>query len=138
MVIQKKIVDDFINTKSVATICWAHRRLPRCFNCFYAYIRQENLLVFKSSKQSLHSMLLKVGTPIAGTIYETEESIYNNRGIQFTGEITGAEYRQAPEIYYKRYPTARLLPGQLFIAQLISLKYTKTFNGIRKKYLWSI
>lgn len=129
---------EFIGENMVATICCVKDGLPHCFNCVYAVCPGMRGIVFKSSRSSVHSGVMKKAVPVAGTIYRASENVLNNTGIQFVGRVVvdhqGGD--DAEKAYYKRYPLSLLLPGELCIVIFDAVKYTSTHYGIRRKYSW--
>ncbi|OSZ77999.1 hypothetical protein CAP35_06940 [Chitinophagaceae bacterium IBVUCB1] len=133
-----KEISEFLCANKVATVCYVHNGLPSCFNCLYAAIPGVNGIIFKSSKSSLHSWEIHGSAPVAGTIYQASKNGYDNTGVQFNGTIaTNAKtFEVAEKAYYKRFPIALLMPGQLFVVIFDSLKFSQTTNGIRRKADW--
>lgn len=131
-------ISKFIKESKVAAVCYVKDALPHCFNCLYACMPDGGGVVFKSSQSSLHSTALQHEVAIAGTIYQSSKSGLDNAGIQFCGRVvTDRTLKDVAEmVYYKRYPLALLIPGELFIVMFDNLKFTRTTKGIRQKYNW--
>ncbi|HEY9176269.1 MAG TPA: hypothetical protein VIN07_01200 [Flavipsychrobacter sp.] len=131
-------ISEFIRENKVATMCYVEEALPNCFNCLYACMPDGGGLIFKSSRSSLHSSAMQDNDAVAGTIYRSSESGLDNAGVQFRGRVAG-DYtlRDAAEkTYYKRYPLALLIPGELFVVLFDNIKFTRTTKGIRQKNNW--
>ena len=137
MEIQKEI-EDFLITNKVATICYVKNGLPYCFNCLYAILPGAKNIVFKSSMSSMHGQEMRDETPVAGTIYFASQGSLDNAGIQFNGAVTGDHQicAIAKRTYYKRFPMALVIPGQLFIINFNSIKFSQTKNIIQNKVKW--
>lgn len=131
-------IAEFIKTNKVATVCYVKDQLPECFNCLYACMPDGDGIVFKSSMSSGHSSVMQEEIPVAGTIYQSSASGFDNSGVQFHGVIVTSEtWRDiAEKAYYKHYPLGLLLPGDIFVVMFDSLKYTKTTKGIKQKRKW--
>lgn len=137
MKMQKEILD-FLCTTKVATICYVNNGLPYCFNCLYAVIPGIEGIIFKSSKASLHSQQMQDDTPIAGTMYQAAPNGIDNTGVQFNGKVTTNNKISeiAKKAYYKRFPLALVIPGQIFVIIFDTTKFSHTKNGIRRKIDW--
>ncbi len=131
-------ISKFIKENKVAAVCYIKDALPHCFNCLYACMPDAGGVIFKSSKSSLHSTTLQHDVAVAGTIYYSSKSGLDNAGIQFCGRIVTDKTLSdiAEKAYYKRYPLALLIPGELFVVMFDNLKFTRTMKGIRQKYNW--
>ena len=133
-----KEIIEFIATNKVAAVCGAENNKPHCFNCFYAYMEEENCIVFKSSESTKHMNILSKNNVVAGTIHSPDISIAKVQGIQFDGIIVSKNNNlfEAAKTYYARYPFALAVPGTLWIIRLNTIKYTNTVNGINNKLKW--
>jgi len=129
---------EFINTNRVATVCCVESGLPHCFNCLYAYLPELSAIVFKSSATTLHSAVMQQSVPVAGTIYYMDKTGFDTTGVQFYGKVTGKieSVKNATKTYYKRYPFALLMPGEICVVAFDKLKFSKTTNGIKRKHTW--
>lgn len=131
-------ISEFIKENKVATVCYVEGASPNCFNCLYACMPDWDGVIFKSSRSSLHSTAMQHDDPVAGTIYQSSKSGLDNAGVQFRGRVAnGDAWRDiAKKAYYKRYPLALLIPGDLFVVVFDNLKFTRTTKGIRQKHSW--
>lgn len=131
---------EFIKENKVATICYVKDLLPYCFNCLYAATPLNSGIVFKSSVSSQHFPLMQRGASIAGTIYHASEDGFENIGVQFNGRVSVDQsiFEAAENAYYKCYPKALLMLGQLCIVTFDAIKFSQTINGIRRKYSFHI
>lgn len=134
----QKEIQEFLRTNQVATICYVIDSLPNCFNCVYTPLPDTEGIVFKSSGSSLHSRVMQDETPVAGTIYHASNSGLNNCGVQFIGRVAANDdmYAVAKTVYYKRFPMALVIPGNIFTIIFSSIKFSQTTNGIRHKLNW--
>lgn len=131
-------ISEFIKENKVATVCYVEDASPNCFNCLYACMPDGGGVIFKSSRSSLHSSAMQHDDPVAGTIYQSSKSGLDNVGVQFRGRVATGEALMdiAEKAYYKRYPLALLIPGELFVVMFDNLKFTRTTKGIRQKCNW--
>lgn len=77
---------------------------------------------------------------VAGTIYKDSDTIVQRKGIQFTGlfiSFTKSGLKYANEVYYKRFPFAKMLPGKSWGIQLDYIKMTASSLGLGKKQIWT-
>jgi uncharacterized protein len=138
MVIKK--IADFIKSNKVATICCADEiAAPYCFNCFYVFQEETQLLFFKSSANSFHARLLAKNPKIAGTILPAKLDLLSLKGIQFSGEVlceaTGEI--QPWDIYHKSMPFAIAKPGHVWCIALKRIKMTDNTLIFGKKLEWN-
>lgn len=130
----------YLNEQKLATVCCVDADgFPHCFNCYIGFDEAEGRLYFKSSPQSEHARILAHHRHVAGTILPGKLSPLDTRGIQFTAELLEESQfsaMRAARLYYKRYPFALAIPGNLYAMELKSIKLTETHNGLKKKWLW--
>ena len=61
------------------------------------------------------------------------------KGVQFTGKFTelhGNRLETAKNKYYRKYPFARVIPGELWGIELRTVKMTDNTLGFGKKITW--
>jgi uncharacterized protein len=130
---------DFITNNKIATVCGAEDNKPHCFNCFYAVLKDEGCIVFKSSGTTKHMQIFSANNIVAGTIIASEISLSKIEGIQFEGVVNEKDdigFR-ATKSYYARFPFALTVPGRIWVIELSTIKYTNTTNGIKHKAEWA-
>lgn len=133
-----KIVD-FILTNKIATICCINQNAePYCFNCFYLFQEENQLLFFKSSESSFHSQLLTANPNIAGTILPVKIELLSLKGLQFSGTVLYDFPDQLNhEIsFYKAHPFALTKTGKMWCIQIEALKMTDNSAIFKKKSQW--
>lgn len=130
----------YLNEQKLASVCCVDAEgFPHCFNCYFGFDEANVWLYFKSSPDTTHAQIIAYNPRIAGTILPAKVSPLDTRGIQFTAEVLGREQfssLRAGRLYYKRYPFALAMPGDIYAVQLNSIKLTETHNGLKKKWLW--
>lgn len=133
---------DFINHQRVAGVCCVDKEgSPSCFNCFYAFDAERNLLYFKSGSSAHHSEILLQKPIVAGTIQQDKINPLAIKGIQFTGRILDPNNElcsQADSVYHKRFPFALTMPGEIWTLQLEAIKMTDNTLSFGKKLHWSL
>ncbi len=129
----------FINSVKVATVCCCEDNLPWCFNCYYAFRKEEGLLIFKSSSGTRHESTLGKNRNVAGTIIPEQIVLANIQGIQFEGTLLDDSIggsMKAAATYYLAFPFAMAVPGKLYLIQLDNLKFTDNKRAFGYKSHW--
>jgi uncharacterized protein len=131
---------DFIEGQKIASICCVdENHSPYCFSCFYAYDKEKTLIYFKTSAKSHHALVFIQNPVVAGTIQPDKLSLLAIKGVQFTGTIVNTNNNLCPEadeVYYKKYPFARAMPGEVYTIQPDIIKMTDNTLGFGKKITW--
>lgn len=129
----------FIISQHCLTLCTVENNQPFCANCFYAFIPEDNFLVFKSDKNTKHISLALNNNNVAGTILPDVEKTGTLRGVQFTGIFTipsGNFIEKFKKAYYNRFPFAIAISGDLWALELFSVKMADNTLGFGKKISW--
>ena len=140
---ESKIVDEriisFIDSNTNLTLAVSENNKPYCANCFYAFDKENLFLVFKSKLSTNNIEIALKNSSVAGTIVPDSLDKLHVKGIQFTGKVKqadGENLSAAKKIYYLKYPFAMALPGELWIIELHTLKYTDNTLGFGKRLEW--
>jgi uncharacterized protein YhbP (UPF0306 family) len=131
---------EFIGSTKVATICCVAANAPHCFNCYFSFIAADGYLVFKSSSGTRHEEILRQNAVVAGTIIPEHIELATIRGIQFEGVMLPENMLltvKASSSYYLAFPFALAVPGNLYIVQINSLKFTDNTKGFGYKSHWA-
>lgn len=134
-----KEIIDFINECKVATVCGTEGEQPYCFNCYYSFMEQEGLLIYKSSYGTKHEKILEQSPLIAGTIIPEQIDLATLRGIQFEGELMKEGFditMKASASYYLRFPFAMAIAGKMYVIELKKIKLTDNTRGFGHKQHW--
>lgn len=129
----------FINECKVATLCCVQDEQPYCFNCYYTFIEEEGLLVYKSSFGTKHETILENNTQVAGTIIPEQIDLATLKGIQFEGVLLKENMSlalKASSAYYLRFPFAMAVPGKIYCIELQKIKLTDNGRGFGYKQHW--
>ncbi len=130
---------EFIRKHHVLTLATSYMNIPWCANCFFAYMEDENMLIFTSDDDTRHIREVVNNPIVAGSIVLETEVIGKIQGIQFEGKIfkpeasTIGKYRS---IYMKRFPYAVILNSPIWILELNYIKFTNNKLGFGKKLIW--
>lgn len=129
----------FFRKHHVLTIATSWGGVPWCANCFYAYIEEENSLVFTTDAETRHGKEFTLNPEVAGTVVLETLVIGKIRGIQFRGivsEPSGIMAGKARKAYLLRFPVAALMETRLWIVKLTFIKMTDNRFGFGKKLIW--
>ena len=129
----------FFRRHHVLTIATAVGNEPWCANCFYAYLEEENSLVFTTDPDTRHGEEFLENPLVAGSVVLETMVIGKIRGIQFQGTISEPEgelLQKAKWAYLKKFPPAALMDTHLWVVKLILIKMTDNRLGFGKKLIW--
>ncbi len=129
----------FFRKHHVLTIATSVNNEPWCASCFYAYLPDENTLVFTSDLKTRHGKEFSKNQTVAGTVVLETNIIGKIRGIQFQGlvsEPAGEMAEKSKTVYLKRFPVAMLMETHLWMVKLTFIKYTDNRLGFGKKLIW--
>ncbi len=133
----------FIKKQHVANVCCINEDgTPYCFSCFYAINSKKGLLYFKTSPSSNHAVMMLKNAEIAGTILPDELNMLAVKGLQFTGRLVPLNdplTKDSSVSYYKKYPFALAMSGEIWTIQFTSMKMTDNKNkGLGEKLSWKL
>jgi uncharacterized protein YhbP (UPF0306 family) len=114
---------------------------PWCANCFYAYLEEENALVFTSDMTTRHGKDFLKNSLVAGSVVLETLVIGKIRGIQFQGIVSEPDEEllsKARITYLIRFPVALLMNTKLWIVKLTLIKMTDNRLGFGKKLIWPL
>ncbi len=129
----------FFKKHHVLTIATTVDNEPWCANCFYAYIEEDNVLVFTTDPDTRHGQDFLKNSLVAGSVVLETLIIGKIRGIQFRGIVSepiGAMERKAKTVYLKKFPPATLMDTHLWVVRLTYIKLTDNRLGFGKKIIW--
>ena len=96
-------VKKFINEHNTLTLATSNNNKPAAAAVFYTYVKDENLLLFVSSKKSEHIENCKEKPDCAATIQEDGLEWSKIKGVQIKGKLILAEEKYW-ELYFEKYP----------------------------------
>jgi len=132
-------ITEFIKKHHVLTLATSLNNQPWCANCFYAYLEEENTLVFTSNEQTRHIHEGMKNRSIAGSIVLETEIIGKIQGIQFEGQLVRSQEKDAgtfKKCYLKRFPYAIITGTPIWGIELNHIKFTDNRLGFGKKLIW--
>lgn len=132
--------NSYIQGQSCANVCCVDEKgKPHCFNCFYAYDSEQQLLYYKSSADTKHSSIILKNAAVAGTILPDRLNKLLIKGLQFEGEVLSFDHplaKTASTFYHKKNPIALAMPGEVWTIKIDSMKFTDNSLGFGKKLNW--
>ncbi|NLX29558.1 MAG: hypothetical protein GXY59_11370 [Bacteroidales bacterium] len=139
MSVPEKGITDFIRKHHVVTLATCAGSVPWVCHCFYAYMKEENWLVFTSDDQTRHVREVLANPEVAGGIVLETSVVSKVQGIQFRGTMrrpTEEEKGSVTRAYLARFPFAVLMNASLWIVEIHSVKMTDNRLGFGKKLHW--
>lgn len=130
----------FLRKHHVLTIATTVENEPWCANCFYAFLEEENLLVFTTDADTRHGKEFIINPLVAGSVVLETMVIGRIRGIQFQGIVSepdGELLTKAKWAYLKKFPPAVLMDTHLWVVKPTLIKMTDNRLGFGKKLLWT-
>jgi len=130
----------FFRKHHVLTIATTVEDKPWCANCFYAYLEEENALVFTTDTDTRHGKEFIENPLVAGSVVLETMVIGKIRGIQFQGTVyepEGEMLSKAKWAYLKKFPPAALMDTHLWVVKLTLIKITDNRLGFGKKIEWT-
>jgi uncharacterized protein YhbP (UPF0306 family) len=133
-------ITDFMTQQTVMTIATSNEGVPHCAMCFYVLVADLNMIVFKSKPTTNHVVQAQQNNIVAGSILPDKLNPGKTSGIQFNGIFRPAEgemHSTAAKYYYKKYPFAAVVTGELWTIELTRVVFTDATLGMGKKRSWA-
>lgn len=145
------IIVKFIKKHHVLTLATARDNIPWTAHCFYAFLEEENALVFTTDDNTRHGEEMLENQKVSGGIVLETKVVGMIQGVQLTGkvqklppspgnEVSAGEgpgvRRIAQKAYLKRFPYAALMKTTLWVLEIETIKFTDNRLGFGKKLLW--
>jgi uncharacterized protein YhbP (UPF0306 family) len=132
-------IEEFLNDSSVVTIATSINDQPYCASCYFAYVPEDHLLVFKSDIDTKHVEDALQNNQVAGTILPDKIIKAKPKGVQFSGVFHKAADHlgdKAKKAYLKKFPLAGIFRGDIWVIELSHIKFTDNTLVFGKKTLW--
>jgi uncharacterized protein YhbP (UPF0306 family) len=133
----------FIKEHHVLTLATSKDNIPWTSHCFYAFLEEDNALVFTTDKNTRHGAEMEHNQLVSGGIVLETKEVGKIRGMQLSGTVRNhnneSEKRlssRTKQAYLKRFPFAILMKTNLWILQIDSIKFTDNRLGFGKKLTW--
>ena len=108
---------------------------PYCANCFYAYDKERNLLIFTSDSATRHAGHMSADNRVAVSIVLETRIVGRVQGVQICGRAHKAD-GAAERRYLTRFPYAAVAPLTLWVIEPTYIKLTDNTLGFGKKLIW--
>jgi uncharacterized protein YhbP (UPF0306 family) len=133
-VLSKKVLA-FIQSQTVITLCVCDNNIPYTAMCYYVYLPEENLIVFKSKPDTQHITFALKNPQVAASVRQDKLIKTNVLGVQLTGKLVSDDGLQAiaRRKYYMKYPFAAAISGDIWMIRPDAIKYTENKMGIMGK-----
>ena len=134
-----KRITDFISKHHVLTLATQRNNKVWCANCFYAYRKEDQALIFTSDIETKHIKDIIVNKSVAASIVLETKVIGKIQGIQIEGIVemaTKEEDSVFKKHYLKRFPFAILNDSPIWVLYIHYIKFTDNRLGFGKKIIW--
>lgn len=125
----------FIGRHHLLSLATSGERLW-CCSMFYAYDPESVAFIVASDEATEHMRNVSFDERVAGTVALETKRVGKIQGIQFAGTMCKAEHGEAFELYYGRFPYARVMNPTLWKITLDEIKMTDNTLGFGKKISW--
>lgn len=126
----------FIKRHHVLTLATVNSEgMPYVANCFYAYDKRRNLLIFTSDETTRHGGEMAANGNVAVSIVLETSVVGRVEGVQITG-IAERGDNEAKLCYIKRFPYAAVAPLTLWMVRPTMMKLTDNTLGFGTKLIW--
>lgn len=126
----------FIKRHHVLTLATVNSEgIPYVANCFYAYDKRRNLLIFTSDETTRHGGEMAANGNVAVSIVLETRVVGRVEGVQITG-IAERGDNEAKLCYIKRFPYAAVAPLTLWMVRPTMMKLTDNTLGFGTKLIW--
>lgn len=126
----------FIKRHHVLTLATVNSEgMPYVANCFYAYDKRRNLLIFTSDETTRHGGEMSANSNVAVSIVLETRVVGRVEGVQITG-IAERGDNEAKLCYIKRFPYAAVAPLTLWMVRPTMMKLTDNTLGFGTKLIW--
>ncbi len=128
----------FLQSNKVCTLCFVTETgEPYCINCFYAFLKEEAVFIFKSGKGTQHDRYIQTMRKTSGTVLADTLDVLHIKGIQFSGEMMDSQQAASfSSRYIHKFPFSITHPGYYWAIHIQAMKYTDRQLGFGKKILW--
>ncbi len=109
---------------------------PYCANCFYAYDRERNLLIFTTDDATHHGSDMLRDARVACSIVLETRIVGKVQGLQICGTAHRGDER-AKASYIARFPYAAVAPLNIWVVEPDFMKLTDNTLGFGKKLIWT-
>jgi len=102
---------------------------------FYAYSKEKHCFVVASSDETTHIKHINKNENIAGNIVLETKKIIKIQGLQFRGNFLNLEDKELKKLYFKTFPSAKIMNPKLWKIEVNHFKMTDNTLGFGKKII---
>lgn len=128
-------IEAFIGEHHLLSLATFAERLW-CCSMFYAYDPDTVAFIVASDPDTEHMCNVSVSSAVAGTVALETKTVGKIRGIQFAGRMERVGNDEYKELYFSRFPYARLMNPTLWRIRMDEVKMTDNTFGFGKKIIW--
>ena len=126
-----------IKEHHVLTLATSKDNTPWTAHCFYAFLEEENALVFTTDDSTRHAGEMLDNKVVSGGIVLETKMVGKIRGAQLTGKVAKIkENKKFKNAYLFRFPYAALMRTSLWVLELETIKFTDNRLGFGTKLHW--
>ncbi|MDR1761540.1 MAG: pyridoxamine 5'-phosphate oxidase family protein [Bacteroidales bacterium] len=129
----------FIQKHHVLTLATSANNQAWCANCFYAFDKKNQSLIFSSDTNTTHAQQALHNSIVAASIVLETKIVGKIQGLQCTGSVTlceGDDVQNAQKTYFKKFPYAALAGTTLWRLHIHYAKLTDNTLGFGTKLIW--
>ncbi|HIC43079.1 MAG TPA: hypothetical protein EYO73_01930 [Sulfurimonas sp.] len=126
----------FIQAHHVLSLASTQKDRPSLCSVFYAFMPEDNCLIFASESKSEHIQNIIINSMVAASIHDEVRNIIQIKGLQIKGEVKRAKVHHE-DLYTKTFPESKDLNKEVWTLNVSELKFTDNENiGFGKKEIW--
>jgi len=132
-------ITTFIQKHHVLTLATSANNQAWCANCFYAFDKKTQSLIFSSDTHTKHAQQALQNSAVAASIVLETKIVGKIQGLQCTGIMSlceGNDAHEAQKIYLKKFPYAALANTILWRLHMHYAKLTDNTLGFGTKLVW--
>jgi uncharacterized protein YhbP (UPF0306 family) len=136
---EEKRIWSFVKDQTVLNFATSKNDVPWCASCYYALEEEYKLLVFKTDMKSRHMEEANKQIWVAGTILPDKQKKGIVIGVQYQGKMVLEDEERvtkARKRYYKKFPFAKAMDGEIAVLELTHVKLTDNKLGFGKRLVW--
>ena len=132
-------ITEFISEHHVLSLATSVDDQPYTANCFYVYLKEHNLFVFTTDKETRHGAEILKNSRVGANIVLETKTIGMIQGLQIMGsatELEGELLKNGKRSYLKKFPYAILKLETMWGLKADFFKLTDNRLGFGKKIIW--
>lgn len=127
-----KKIKDFLASKHLLALSVIENDGTYSASCYYAFCEKNLSLCFKSDENSKHIQFAKKNKKVSAIITKDSKNLALLQGAQIQAFFREANVLEK-DLYYKRFPFAKLGSGSVFALDICFAKYTNNKLLLKEK-----